>query len=106
MLYRQPSPQCPFTAKDVEIADTAVLVGAEIEHVMDFVVKRGYLIAFRVDDGPEIDWLLIMAVLGDGIPDVRLPIASRTVGNEIKHLMIRIFHKTWLHCGIVIPVYC
>ena len=105
MFYRLPASQSPFTAKDVEITDAVMFVRAEIEHVVGFVIKRGHFVAFRVDDGSEIDRGLEMAVFGDGVPDVGFSISAGTVGNEVKDLIIGGLHQTRLHCGAVVLVY-
>ena len=104
MFHRLPSSQSTFTAKDVEITDTMVLVRTEIEYVMGFVVKRGDFFAFRVDDGTEIHWFLEMTVFTNRVPNVGFPISTWLVRNKVKNLKIRQLNQAGLHCGAVVLI--
>jgi len=99
MIHRLPATQRPFTAKDVKIAHAMMLVRAEIEHVMGFVVKRGHFFTFCIDCRSKIHRLLIMTVLDNRVPNVRFSITARTIRNEIENLIIRKLHQARLHRG-------
>ena len=82
-----PLAQSTGAVENVVVADAQVLIGTEVQRTSFSVVKRGYLVALRIDAATQIDRRIVFALPTDGIPDVQSTESVRAIGDKIQNAM-------------------